>query len=311
MTTYTLVTVAHQADYPLLRLQARSLNSYLRIGAADEICVVANQGLDGATSRLGALLADYGVLADRVSFLNAEEVGPIPWETTTGWVSQQILKLMVARVVATDRYVVLDAKNHLVFPLSFDFFEVGNKLRSSRINYENHPFRHFLERSLRYFNVDEHHALTSCLPTITPFVFETSSVRALVDAVCDREQDTFPKSFDRIKSTEFLLFAAYLCSQPGGIERIYDLSCLECPVIWRETVMRGPGLVDSTLARIEHERLPFFTVHRDAFPLLDEKSRKTVATLWFRRRLFDSVEGGVRFLADSADTMRRTWHPYL
>ena len=34
---------------------------------------------------------------------------------------EQVLKIMIARIVKSERYVVLDAKNHLVFPLTINF----------------------------------------------------------------------------------------------------------------------------------------------------------------------------------------------
>jgi len=296
MTTYTLVTVVHRVDYPLLRLQARSLSRYLRLGAADEIWVIANQGLRGTTDWQEFLLRDYGPLANRVRLLDSSEVAAVG-EATRGWVSQQILKLMVASLVTTDRYVVLDAKNHVVFPLRFEFFEVGAKLRSSRTNFEGNAMRPYLTGALRYFGVAESSVVSSFLPTITPFVFPTQLARTFVDTVAEREQCAFATAFGRLRTTEFLLFGGYLCSQPGGIERVYDLTGRGYPVIWRRTANQGFRGVEPVVARVEAERLPFFTVHRPAFALLDVPSRESVAALWTRRHLFDSVEAGLRFLA--------------
>lgn len=295
--TYTLVTVVHPADFTLLRLQARSFSRYLRLGPADEIFVIGNQGFHHHAGWQDPLRRDYGPLIDRVRFLDAPEVATMP-DGTAGWRSQQILKLMVARVLTTDRYVVLDAKNHLVYPMSLDFFEVRGKLRSSCINYEGHSMLQFLKRSVRYFGIDEHRAVSSFLPTITPFVFPTTTVRTLIDAVAEREQDTFPSTFGHINTTEFLLFGGYLSTFPGGIEEVYDLSSRACPVIWKDTAARGVNAVELVVARVEDECLPFFTVHRHAAPLLDYRSREAVASVWLRRHLFNSVERGLWFLTN-------------
>jgi Family of unknown function (DUF6492) len=293
--TYTLVTVVHRADYPLLRLQARSLGRYLLPGLSDEIWVIANQGLQRLSNWQEPLLQDYGSLADRVRFLDAVDVAAIP-PATTGWASQQILKLMVANLVTSDHYVVLDAKNHLVFPLQLEFFEVGSKLRSTQRNYRGHPMRGSLEGSLRYFDIEEHQLIGSFLPTITPFVFPTHLVRTLVDTVAERERCQFPASFESLGTTEFLLFGAYLCSLPGGIEEVYDLSNHACPVVWTSTAAQGFEGVEPVVARVRDERLPFFTIHRHAFPLLDQRSREAVAALWSSRHFFDSAAEGLRFL---------------
>jgi hypothetical protein len=299
--TYALVTVAHAADYTLLRLQASSLSRYMRLGSADEIWVIANQGLQGSAAWQDALRREYGLLADRVRFLDARDVATIP-NATAGWLSQQILKLMVARVLTTDRYVVLDAKNHLVCPMSLDFFEVRGKLRSSCVNYEWHSMRQFLNRSIRYFGLVEQRVVSSFLPTITPFVLPTAMVRNLIDTIAERELDTFPRSFCRINTTEFMLFGGYLCTLVQGIEGVYDLSSRACPAIWQDTAARGADAVESVIARVEGDRLPFFTVQRQAVPLLDRRSREAVASLWLRRHLFESVERGIQFLTKLCDS---------
>jgi hypothetical protein len=296
---YTLVTVVCRVDYPLLRLQARSLSRYLRPGPADEIWVIANQGLQGTNDWQEPVLQDYGPLADRVRFLDALDVAAIP-DTIPGWVSQQILKLMVARLVTTDRYVVLDAKNHLVFPLHSGFFEVGGKLRSTRRNYEGHPMYRYLTGSLRYFGIDEQQVLDSFLPTVTPFVFTVHLVRGLLDAVNERERRPFPMAFGNLGTTEFLLFGTYLCTLPGGIEEVYDLSSRACPAVWKETAVLGFENVGPVVARVGNERLPFFTVHRHAFPLLDERSGQAVAALWSQHHCVDSLEDGLRFIHNFA-----------
>ena len=37
---------------------------------------------------------------------------------TAGWHVQKLLKLEVAKRISTERYVILDAKNHLCYPVS-------------------------------------------------------------------------------------------------------------------------------------------------------------------------------------------------
>jgi Family of unknown function (DUF6492) len=294
--TYTLVTVAHKLDYPLLQLQARSLARYLSPDFMDEIFVVADEGLRGSREWQKPLLTDYGYLADKVHFLDASDVAAIP-NNIDGWRSQQIMKLMVARVVSSDRYMVLDAKNHLVFPLSPEFYENGDRIRSMHMNYEALEFRPYLESSLRYFGIAEDGMIRSFLPTITPFIFPTQVVNALIAHTVQREQVPFPLAFGNLRTTEFFLFGGYLCWSPGGIGEFYDMSGPACPVIWPQTAVDGQADVESVAARVEHEHLPFFTVHRKAFPLLDEGSKQVLAALWVRRHLFDDVQHALRFVA--------------
>ena len=50
-------------------------------------------------------------------------------------------------------------------------------------------------------------------------------------------------------------------------------------------------------SQVDNERLPFFTVHRDAFPLLDERAKEAIAQVWARRQLFESVDQASQFIA--------------
>jgi hypothetical protein len=310
--SYSLVTVVHKPDYPLLRLQARSLARYLSPDVMDEIYVIANQGLNGSNEWQLQLLSDYGSLADKVRFLDASQVAALPnglegppgeeWAALLlrsgggGWLSQQILKLMVARVVSSDRYMVLDSKNHLVYPLSFECYENGDRIRLSRVNYERRPMRHLLDSSLRYFGIVDEGIVRSFLPSTTPFVLPTHEVNALITTIAQRERRPFPLAFESLGSTEFLLLGGFLCSQPGGIGQFYDVSGPDCPAIWSHRAIRGQAAVEEETARVEDERLPFFTVHRLAFPLLDDGSKKAIANLWVRHHLFDNVERALRFI---------------
>jgi hypothetical protein len=306
--SYSLVTVVHKPDYPLLRLQARSLARYLPSDFADEIYVIANQGLNESDGWQLPLLRDYGSLADKVRFLDGSQVAAIP-SSIIGWDSQQILKLMVATVVSSDRYMVLDAKNHLVFPLSAAFYESGDRIRSIRRTYEGQPMQHYLESSLRYFGIDDDDIVRSFLPTITPFVLPTRVVNALITYIAEREGMPFPLAFSRLRTTEFLLFGGFLCSLPGGINQFYELSGPSCPIIWPQVAARGHAAVEQVAARVEDARLPFFTVHRRAFPLLDDKSKQAIATVWERRHLFDSIQQVLRFIASLCPRLPTDMNP--
>ena len=293
--SYTFVTVCHKADYPLLRLQARSVRRFLPDGLRHQIYVIANQGLETCNDWQNDLVADYGSFAERVRFLPASAIAPMPRETP-GWTSQQILKLMVAQLVTTDHYVVLDAKNHLVFPLADSFLLTRTGVRAPAINYDGHPMRHSLESALRYFDVADQSLVSRFLPTVTPFVLPTRLVRTLIETVTSWEKKAFPTAFMGLGGTEFLLFGAFLASLPGGIDTIYEFQGSQCPAIWPKTARAGFSHVAEAVARVARERLPFFTLHREAIPNLDGRSRDAVGKMWFSRRLFDTTEQGIRFI---------------
>jgi len=306
---YTFVTVAHEADWGVLALQARSMNLYLPADLAAEIIVVDNSSAGAPAEVRGALRRNYGDLISKVRFLSANEIADIP-ETTNGWLSQQILKLMVCQEVSTNRFVLLDAKNHLVFPLQRSFLESGDRIPAWIRNYEKHSLRPFLEQSLLYFELNPEDHIKAFLPAITPYTMPTAVVRDLIRLVVEREDKPFPVAFLEHGFSEFFLFAAFI-TVLGKTEEIYDLSGNWCPTIWDENAIRGAGNLRHHIARGEKDALPFFAVHRHAVPWLDDKSRLTIAEFWHRRGLFDTVADGVNFLSTSAPIRQPARRFYL
>jgi hypothetical protein len=294
--TYTFVTVSHYEDFEVLRLQARSLQLYLPRDLLSEIIVVENP-TPGRLTDWGRerLLREYGELGSYVRFLEAKEIADITM-VKRGWDSQQILKLMVSRFVNTDRYIVLDAKNHLIYPLERSFLESGNKICSYLSNYEGHNLRKYFERAASYFNLDCRERIKAFLPTITPFTFPTQVVRDLIDHVASREQKPFPAAFVENGLSEFFLFGWYLCALEGNFQNYYDFTGVACPAIWKETFDLGPRIIFDLITHATRNKLPFFSIHRWAFPLFNDENRAAIADFWCRRGLFASFREALDYL---------------
>lgn len=282
----------------MLGLQARSLDVHLSHDLVAEIVLIDNSSAGLPADYRNALRRNYGKLADQVRFLGAREVADIP-DHTNGWFSQQVLKVMISEQISTDRYVVLDAKNHLVSPLQRSFLEAGGKIRSALTNYQMHSLKPFFERTLRYFDMNPAQYIKGFMPSVTPFTLPTATVRDLMRFIAEREGKPFPIAFLDLELTEFLMFAAFI-SVLGKREEIYDFSGLQCPIIRPDHVIRGAGNVKRHITRGENDGLPFFAVHRDVPAWLDDKSRRVIAEFWRRRGLFDSAADGVKFLSRKA-----------
>jgi Family of unknown function (DUF6492) len=294
---YTLVTVAHRDDYGLMLLQARSLDKYLSRDLASEILVIENPQPGQPTNWRDRLFEEYGALAARVRFVEAREVADIPAKVS-GWFSQQILKLMVSALISTDRYLVLDGKNHLVREMTRGFVEGASGLpRSYLMDYETHPMKAYLKNTLDYFGLDPDAHIHAFSPTTTPFVFSTALVRELVRHVEARERRTFPDAFlyDGYKRSEFFLFAAYILSLGRALSDVYELSGAPCPAIWPESTVTE---CRDAIAASDNNAMPVFALHRRAIPKLDDSARRDLAAFWIRRGLFGSLAAAVRFLSN-------------
>jgi uncharacterized protein DUF6492 len=292
---YSFVTVAHREDAKVLHLQARSLCRYLDRAIVAEIVVVENWQPGEELDWRGTLREELGDLAVRTVFLDAEEVAAIP-STARGWLRQQILKLMAARIVRSARYVILDAKNHLVFPLARGDLETSDgRMRTYTVDYTAHPMLGYLESALTYCGLDAQHNIDAFVPTTTPFAVPTSTVRELLHAVERRERSPFSEVFLANELSEFFLFGAYLLSSGRALSDFYELSGVKSQTIWP---FHSPEASLEVVKRAGGGRYPFFAIHRRAVPKLDQVVRNAVADLWHRRALFDSAAAGLRFLSE-------------
>lgn len=277
--TYTIVTVAHQDDYEALYFQARSMAKYLPPSLIHQIIIIENPKLQDHAR----LISQYGKLKNRVKIVAGASLAPPEAFSWSGWWSQQILKLMVAQIVETPRYLCLDAKNVLVFPLRRKFLERREKPRSFEIDYTTHSSLRWLRHTLDYFGLPETH-IKAFVPTTTPFVLVTDLVKELIRYIEGREGTSLAAAFLKHQLTEFFLYGGFL----KATNRFnYDVSGEECHTVW--DVVHGDDYVHGIIKQTEKKKLPFFSVHRRAIPKLSEHARQEIIRFWTRRGLGSGV----------------------
>ncbi len=241
---YAFVTVAYDGETGLLRLQARSMRLYCPPDLVDEIIVVDNSQRATSNRWRTDLLYHYGKLARLVRFISRAELVTIP-AGAGGWWTQQVLKIKTAEVIRSERYVLLDAKNHLISQLARDFLETEAGLpRINGHSFIKDPMRNFLERTLSYFGLSPELYLNWFTRTTTPFTILASEARALVQYLEDREGKPFALTFLEKQLTEFFLYSGFLESK-GILKSSYDLTQPHCAQFWHA---RGlfPSVTDAT-----------------------------------------------------------------
>ena len=288
---YTLVTVAHLPDLPLLKLQARSLNHYLDRSFAKEIIVVDNS-TSGALP-LDELRPQYGNLPIRV--IKADDVAMV--RGTYGWFTQQIQKLMVAKFVTTERYIILDAKTHLIDPLDRAMFDASDgRIRAGRYRYGHHTLRRYLMRCCDYLGVEPERVIDCMLPTTPPFTMQTDIVRRLISDIEIREKVPFSEAFLKHGLTEFFLYGTYIVSTGHELEDYYKFDNWMGTTLWKENGNKHMQW------QIAHPEPVFFAVHRYSFRRMDALTQHALAHFWHARRLFSSVQDALRFVKGCAIT---------
>lgn len=297
--TYCWVTVAHSPVFPLLQLQARSFALYMDPSLATEIIVIDNSK-KGSKLDQEALACAYGPLANRVRVIRNDEILSMSFEGLDGWFTQQALKLLVARRTCADRIILLDDKNHLVFPLVRDSLESNTgKIRFAIQIIDGHPLQPYLQSACRYFDLDP--ALHKWfVPPVTPFPADVRIMREMLDWVETRECRSFEEAFLRPRGealTEFFLYGAYLVHSGRAFADVYDLSSQYHEVVWD---YRGVTNLDRIIRNSIKSTAPFFSVHSRVFPKLEPVARRLLANYWHQRGLFHTPELAHEFLEKSA-----------
>jgi len=299
----TLVTVAFRRDLPALALQARSIARHMEPGGVAEIIVIGNDTDDARLAHRfeAEVVPEYGPFADRLRFIPGALVAPdgVPGG---GWPMQQLLKLRVGALVTTPAYLVLDAKNAFVRPARRDAFlapdgRARSWLASYRRDFESR-FRH----SLGYFGLDPDRFAAGFPPSVTPVVLEREMALAMMREVERREGCPFGAFLlaNLENVTEFLLYHAYLCSRPGGM----DAALLPGPN--RAVTLWGDKPADphdfATVMWLARQRQTLcFGVHHTAIPALDAAQRAAIARHLLDAGLLATAEETGRFVALDAE----------
>jgi hypothetical protein len=276
---FTFVTVAHSVDEEALCFQARSMARYLPEYMVSDILVVDNSEASKTLNHT-KVVAHYGPLKTSVSFLSNRDITPA--KVGSGWSAQQVLKLQIAERVKTPRYILLDAKNHIVFPLEREFLETKDgKLVSYYGDFSKHPLDHCLRRVLEYLDLSPTH-MTKFPPAGTPFTMVTKLVLEMMQYLECREKRPWWETFLDRRLTEFFVYSGYLILT-HQLHFNYSFQESVERTIWETN--QFPDDVRRAIARTEEKRLPFFSIHRRAIPLLDNQSKAMLAAFWKRREL--------------------------
>lgn len=288
---YSFVTIGFEEDGGLLQLQARSMRLHCSPDLIDEIIIVDNSsGSSGRWRR--NLLQQYGELADLTRIVPAKAIADMP-SGAHGWFTQQVLKIKVAEAVRSDRYVILDAKNHLIAHLDRQFLETSaGKPRTNGYTYVNHPMRGFLERTADYCGIDRLKCVKWFPRTTTPFTMLREEARALVQHVEQREGRSFTSVFLEKELCEFFLYSGFLVLK-GVLQDLYDLTQPYEPQIWPHKACAQD--CTEAICKARQSKCYFMTVHRKALANMDGEARQVMASFWREQGLFATVEDGVRF----------------
>ena len=162
-----------------MTLQACTMYMFLPLEMVERTIIIDNSS-EESLFNIDTVLPHYGSLDACVTVIRRRDLTPID---TGGWHIQRLLKIEVSKITSTQRYVVLDAKNHLCYPVPSDFFETPDGTPKTFLeNYTLHPMRKTLENVLSFWALDPK-LIAAYLPTHTPFCFERQKVLDMLNFI--------------------------------------------------------------------------------------------------------------------------------
>ena len=291
----SVVTVVFEAEVPLLELQARSIARHVPDGVFDEILVIDNsrRGLpEHARRRIRDELGDH---ADRLAFASRADLGPTAADAS-GWRTQQSLKLMAARRLAADHYVVLDAKNHFIRSTTRpDFLDPVTGLPHGGLHsFVEHPLRPQLELVAYGLGLDPAATVERFTATVPPIVLDRRVVDDLVTDVGRGDADRFPGEFERSGYTEFFLYSAWQVARGSTLDELVSGQSLVSPTVWAGACSASD--VREVLERADAGPTTTLAIHRRALAKLDHEAVDELTAFWAEHGLFPSSADAERFI---------------
>jgi len=290
------VTVVFEAEVPLVELQARSIAQHATRGLFEEYVVIDNTRAGLSPRARQRIRTELGRDGDLLSFTSADTLGVAEDLPASGWRSQQILKLMVARLLTTDHYVVLDAKNHFIASTAHaDFFDWSTGRPHGGIHsFEAHPLRPQLEHVAIALGLDPALAVHRFTATVPPVVLDRGVVNAVVADVGGGDPHRFPHEFERVGYTEYFLYSGWQIARGASLDDLVTGRSLASPTVSAGTT--GATDVRAVLHRADSSDTRTLAIHRRALAKLSPESVHDLAEFWTDHGLFDTSVDAERFI---------------
>jgi hypothetical protein len=284
-----IVTVACLRDLNALKMQAKSISLYFKAEDIGKILIIANGPNSQAFKEIvtAQVVGSYGCLSSRVQVVDGEELYKLGTQQS-GWTSQQLFKLLAAKLVSADHYLVIDSKNHFVNAVSgTDFIDADGRMRmTSQSN--AHSLSDLFRNSYKYFSLDPERWINDALPQTTPFMINTADALEMMSLVEVIEQKPFGHFFfstywNEKRVSEFFLISAYTVLKYAGFDKIYHFVPPISEIIFGDKA--NAHLIDLSLRRIRSGETKLWALHHLAKAHLGPEVRGTIGQLWLERGL--------------------------
>ena len=277
---FVTIVYDNETELNLLKLQAHSFK-FIDRSLLNDIIIVYNDKNPSnfkKTFKRNILPFYPRNFQHKVKIITLEDLN-IKLESS--WNSQQIVKLEISKLIQSEYYVMLDAKNHFIRKVNYrTFFKNGKP--AIFLNNPGKMIRYYYN-CLDYFEAQDpfNYKKTGkgneILLTTTPYLFHTEDVKDLLKFIENKEKTPFPIFFQQNRNlTEFYLYSTYL---------IYTnkiKNCWMCPSICK--ILYGEINRAEVEGRINqcllNTNIKCFGLHRKFVKDVSEAQAEEINTEW-------------------------------
>ena len=206
---FVTITYNNPIEMNLLKLQAYSMK-YVDKNFINKIIIIYNDTGDYDFTDIINCYPEE--LQNKVMIVDAIKL--IPNYDTSSWHNQQFCKLLIANIVESKYYLILDGKNHFIKNITRSDYFYSNKPKLFLDNPGQLIERYY--NCLKYFNIECPYNFnkncTNILLTTTPFLMSKKDVIDMMKMIETKENmsfiDFFKSNLDII--TEFYIYTTYL-----------------------------------------------------------------------------------------------------
>ena len=278
---FVTIIYNNKTELNLMKLQAISMK-YVDQKIINNIYIIYN---DIGAYNIDDILPFYPEnLRSKVKVVYNLEIDACFEGSMSNWHNQQILKLLVANIVESKYYLIMDGKNHFIKNILYsDYFNEMGYPRLFAWNPGN--MIRFYYSCLNYFQVEDPFDFKNTkncdiLLTTTPFLMCKEDVLEMIEYIVKRENDTFYNYF--IKNTdlhtEFYLYITYLIFK--NKIKYCALTSTNFSAIMGHGLGKWNSYEDNALPIINIPRVKILGLHRGAIAKMDCTFKQNMLTFY-------------------------------
>ena len=298
-----IVCVFCGRDLELLRLQARSIGLYFDRRGLGRVIYVWNDTAALPDCLQGELGTELDNIDHELVPAATLGVGRGAIETD-GWTTQQALKLLAAQLATAEHYLVLDAKNHFLWPCSLRDF-VARDGRAIALLEEIGGSESF-QYCLRFFGIKIEAGATRGVLNVTPFLLQAALVRRMLTVLEQKQGVALAELFlaHQHNLTEFMAYQAFAVADGRGLAEMYQEA--EAPIA--ETVWGAIVHVEEQFKRcmdhVKGGQTKVLGLHWIACCVLSANQSEALCEVWIDRGLTNSLAQGRRIIDSVKSSLR-------